>query len=135
MPDLPDLFVYGTLRFPEVLDALLGRVPRLSPARVEGWRAAALPGRVYPGLVAAPGVAEGLLVHGLSPDELEVLHAYEDVDYDVVELALADGRTALAYRWLGEVADEDWDPDRFAAEVLAAYVPGCVAWRAEYRAG
>jgi len=131
---MPDLFVYGTLRFPEVLDALLGRVPELSPARVEGWRAAALPGRVYPGLVAAPGaVADGLVVHGLDADELELLHAYEDVEYDVVEIRLADGRPVQAYRWLGEVLEEDWDVEWFTREVLAAYVPGCVAWRAEYR--
>lgn len=133
---MPDLFVYGTLRFPEVLDALLGRVPGLSPARVEGWRAAALEGRVYPGLVAAPGaVAEGMLVHGLGVDELALLHAYEDVEYDVVRLRLSDGRPALAYRWLGEAGEEDWDLEWFTREVLAAYVPGCAEWRAGYRAG
>ncbi|MEO3785975.1 gamma-glutamylcyclotransferase family protein [Actinocorallia sp. B10E7] len=132
---MSDLFVYGTLRFPEVLDALLGRVPELSPARAEGWRVAALPGRVYPGLVAAGGVADGLLIRGLAPDELELLHAYEDVDYDVVELRLTGGGPALAYRWLREVLDEDWDLGWFTREVLAGYVPGCVEWRAGYRAG
>ncbi len=133
---MSDLFVYGTLRFPEVLDALLGRVPELSPARARGWRAAALPGRVYPGLVAGHGTADGMLVRGLGPDELDVLHAYEDVDYDVVEVGLTDGRRALAYRWLGEEPlAEDWDPEWFAREVLAAYVQGCAVWLAEYRAG
>jgi len=133
---MPDLFVYGTLRFPEVLDALLGRVPELAPARAEGWRVAALHGRVYPGLVAAAdGVADGLLIRGLSVEESELLHAYEDVEYDVVELLLDGGGLALAYRWKGEVLDEDWDLEWFTREILARYVPGCVEWRAEYRAG
>ena len=130
---MPDLFVYGTLRFPEVLDALLGRVPELSPARAEGWRAAALPGRVYPGLGAAPGTADGLLVGGLGAAELALLHAYEDTEYEVVEIRLTDGRPALAYRWLHEALDEDWDPQWFAEQVLDAYVPGCASWRDEYR--
>ena len=39
------LFAYGTLRFPDVLTALLGRVPEQAPAAVDGWRVAALDGR------------------------------------------------------------------------------------------
>ncbi|WP_250292550.1 gamma-glutamylcyclotransferase, partial [Frankia sp. CiP1_Cm_nod1] len=46
-----ELFVYGTLCFPEVARALLGRLPCSRPAAAAGWRAAALPGRAYPGLV------------------------------------------------------------------------------------
>ncbi|WP_445548822.1 gamma-glutamylcyclotransferase, partial [Frankia sp. CiP1_Cm_nod2] len=46
-----ELFVYGTLCFPEVARALLGRLPCSRPAAAAGWRAAALPGRAYPGPV------------------------------------------------------------------------------------
>lgn len=54
LPDGPnELFVYGTLRFDVVLEALLGRVPACTRASAPGWRAAALEGRVYPGLVAS----------------------------------------------------------------------------------
>lgn len=47
------LFTYGTLLFPEVLTALLGRVANRPEADCSGWRVAALAERVYPGLVAA----------------------------------------------------------------------------------
>ena len=40
------LFVYGSLLIPEVLQALLGRVPDRTAG---GWRVAALAGRRYPG--------------------------------------------------------------------------------------
>ncbi|GAB3280827.1 hypothetical protein GCM10027589_07910 [Actinocorallia lasiicapitis] len=123
---MSDVFAYGTLRFPDVLSALLGRVPEMSPASVAGWRVAALPGRVYPGLVAAPGsLACGDVLTGLSDGELDLLHAYEDVEYATAVLELTDGRSALAYLWKGEALPADWD---FAAFDLAAYLPGCVSW-------
>lgn len=62
-PDL--LFVYGTLQIPEVLEGLLGRVPRSTRAIAKGWRAAALECRVYPGLVSADGTATGRLLSDL----------------------------------------------------------------------
>ncbi|GAA3225488.1 gamma-glutamylcyclotransferase family protein [Actinocorallia longicatena] len=131
---MSDLFVYGTLRFPDVLSALLGRVPVMSPGRVEGWRVAALAGRVYPGLVRAEGAAaEGVVLSGLSEDELVVLHAYEDVEYDIAVLDLTDGRPALAYLWKGEALAADWDVAGFATTELAAYVPGCAEWRSTFR--
>ena len=41
-PDPGALFAYGTLRFPEVLRELLGRVPELTEGTVADWRVAAL---------------------------------------------------------------------------------------------
>lgn len=121
---MSDLFVYGTLRFPLVLETLLGRVPDLSPARAEGWRVAALPRRVYPGLVAAPGIADGLVISGLSPEELQILHDYEDDEYDVEEITLVDGRRALAYIWTTEASSEDWDVEAFASDYLGDFMAG-----------
>ena len=59
------LFVYGTLRDPDLLAAVLGR--KLRPggqhmARAPGFRAVHYPGRIYPALIRVPGAAaEGLL--------------------------------------------------------------------------
>jgi hypothetical protein len=131
----PDaLFVYGTLMFPEVLDVLLGRTPDMAPAALDGWRAAALADRVYPGLVAAgrPGVAAaGRLLLGLDGPERDVLDAFEEVLYERRPVVLADGRTATTYVWLDDAAvlPHDWDPQRFAADHLAVYVDHWSAWR------
>jgi gamma-glutamylcyclotransferase (GGCT)/AIG2-like uncharacterized protein YtfP len=119
------LFVYGTLQFPEVLHALLGRVPPMRPAVLPGWRAAALPGRVYPGLVAAPAKeVPGCILADLRPAELTILDAFEGDAYDRITVTLADGRPAAAYRWLDpdDVEASDWDPAAFAAEWLTSYV-------------
>lgn len=126
-----DLFVYGTLLFPEVLTALLGRVPASTPGRAEGWRAAALESRVYPGLVRhRGGTASGLVLGGLTGPERELLDAYEDRGYELTAIALAGGRTCLAYVWCGEVLPADWSAKDFAAVHLSGYARRCGAWRA-----
>jgi hypothetical protein len=103
------LFVYGSLLFPEVLQALLHRVPDQSPAAAVGWRVVALPGRVYPTLVPGEGSASGLLMIDLHGEEWRV----------------DDGSHTLS---------EDWDVDQFAARDLADYVNTCIAWRRRYDA-
>ncbi|PRX92140.1 gamma-glutamylcyclotransferase family protein [Allonocardiopsis opalescens] len=135
----PDtLFAYGTLRFPAVLRALLDRVPAHEPARVAGWRALALPGRVYPVLAAGGGTAEGLLLHGLTPPEWRVVDAFEDADlYDLRRLTTTDGRHGWCYVSLpGVVAGpEAWSAERFAAVHLPGYVEHCAQWRGAFERG
>ncbi|OLT26627.1 gamma-glutamylcyclotransferase [Nocardiopsis sp. CNR-923] len=127
------LFVYGTLLFPEILDALLGRVPDAEPASVPGWRVAALPGLAYPVLVPGSGAAPGRLLSGLSESERRIVDVYEDDWYDLRPLVLTDGRTGWAFTATASatVSPGDWDAGAFAAGHLAAYVEGCAALRAE----
>jgi gamma-glutamylcyclotransferase (GGCT)/AIG2-like uncharacterized protein YtfP len=126
------LFVYGSLRFPEILEILLGRVPPLAPAAVTGWRVRALPGVTYPGLVADPGTtAEGVLITGLTEAELRILDAFEDDLYEPAVLPLAGGAgRARAYVWHGPTEPYDWDPAHFAEHVLADFAESCRAWLA-----
>ncbi len=122
------LFVYGTLRFPEVLRALLGRVPTRTPAAVAGWRAAALEGRPYPGLVPAEGKTTGLLLEDLTPAERRVLDAFEGDEYDRRRLPLTDGRHCRAYVWrAGRVLPGNWSAEDFAERHLTAYAARCAS--------
>lgn len=123
------MFVYGTLQFPEVLVELIGRCPELVAAELTGWRVAALPGQVYPGLVpAAGGVARGVVLTGLDAGELAVLDAFEDDEYELREVALGSD-SVMTYVWTSVVAQDDWHADRFAAEHLGAFVLRCAEWR------
>ncbi|MEU0942301.1 gamma-glutamylcyclotransferase family protein [Streptomyces canus] len=125
-PDI--LFCYGTLQFDAVLEGLLGRIPARAPASAPGWRAAALEGRVYPGLVHSQhGVsAEGIILTDLSDLEWQILDTFEDDVYELQPLILASGRSGWAYVWpAGEVLDRNWDPDAFADAHLQAYAARC----------
>lgn len=125
------LFAYGTLQFPAILEVLLGRVPELVPTVVPGWRVAALPGRVYPGLVpAATSQARGVLLSGLTAGEWEILDAYEDDEYDLRAIPLpSPGKSAWSYVWTSTPAQEDWHPDSFVTAHLLHFVTRCAEWR------
>ncbi|MFB4318170.1 gamma-glutamylcyclotransferase family protein [Actinomadura sp. 21ATH] len=124
------LFVYGTLRFPEVLESLLGRVPALAPASVRGWSVRALPGEVFPGMVAEPGAtAEGVLITGLGAAERELLDAFEGEPYEVVTVRLDGGGEARAYAWRGPAEPYGWDAARFAEHDLPEFASLCREWR------
>ena len=113
------LFVYGTLRDPDLLAGVLGRPLRshaMHPARAPGFRAVHYPGRIYPALVRVPGAAaEGLLLTDLTPFERDLLDAFEGEEYRRATIAamLVDEpelHEADAYIPAIAVADtgEDW---------------------------
>lgn len=136
LPEPPaDLFAYGTLRFPDVLRALLGRVPHHSPGIVPGWRVAALAGRIYPVLVPGDGAAGGVLISGLTAEEWRVLDAYEDDFYALERLTLVDGRTGWTYltRDPATALPADWSPGEFTTRHLTEFAVECRAWRSAYR--
>jgi len=137
-PDPGALFAYGTLRFPEVLRELLGRVPELTEGTLADWRVAALTDRTYPGLIRAPGAtAAGVLITGLTGAEWQLLDRYEDDDYGIEQLTLTDQRNAVAYVWRNEseAAPHDWSATDFARLHLDDFTLRCRAWRERYDAG
>jgi len=79
------LFVYGTLRDPELLAGVLARPLRTDAAlaaAAPGFRTVHYPNRIYPALLRAPGaVAPGLVLMDLSPFERDLLDAYEGHEY------------------------------------------------------
>ncbi|MCX4094893.1 gamma-glutamylcyclotransferase family protein [Nocardia sp. alder85J] len=140
-----ELFAYGTLQFAPVLEALLGRVPPLRLGVTKGWRVAALPDRVYPGLIPdSERIAVGIVVAGLTRAEWEILDRFEDAEYDLrpirlVRPAAAPGThradpgsgaaVVAAYVWTAAVTADDWYPEVFARQRLAEYAQRCERWR------
>ncbi len=98
-----DLFVYGTLRDPQLRRRVLGALapPRVLDAAAPGWLAARMPGVAYPILVAASGSrAEGAILARLGSKAVGVLKAFEGPGYRLAELTVetSDGpRRASAF--------------------------------------
>ena len=128
------LFVYGTLQFPDVLFALIDRVPDHEPAAAEGWRVTTLPERVYPGLIAGEGIARGFLLTRLTTEEWRVLDAFEDPVYALTRIDLTDGRHGWGYVCNPDahVGTADWSAEDFETRHLPAYIERCAAWRRRY---
>jgi gamma-glutamylcyclotransferase (GGCT)/AIG2-like uncharacterized protein YtfP len=79
------LFVYGTLRDPDILAAVLARPLNggaMLAATAPGFRTVAYPGRIYPALQRAPGeAARGLILTDLTAFEMDLLDAFEGSEY------------------------------------------------------
>ncbi|UGQ09660.1 gamma-glutamylcyclotransferase [Yinghuangia sp. ASG 101] len=121
--------------FPEVLDALLDRVPEHTAAAVDGRGAVTVSGRVYPVLTRGTGRVRGHLLVGLGDAEWDILDAFEDDLYDLVRLPLADGGHAWSYVAPDGFTGHEgpWSPEEFARRHLASYLVACRTWRAGYR--
>ncbi|MGB2201575.1 MAG: NUDIX domain-containing protein [Pseudooceanicola atlanticus] len=72
------IFLFGTLRYEPLLKRVSGEELALTPARLPGWRIAAVKGKAFPMLVQDAGsVAEGVLIDP-SNEARARIHHYED---------------------------------------------------------
>ena len=89
------LFCYGSLQFPEVINAVVGRHFQGRRAALHGYAAFDVRRAEYPGIRPQPGrTTSGQVYSGLTPDELAVLDRFEGRLYERRRLAvrMADGR-------------------------------------------
>lgn len=126
------VFVYGTLQFREVAEAVTGRRLQAYAARLDGYARFQVRGEPFPGIVPASGASvHGLVYTGVDPAALERIDAFEGELYRRERITVAPGDdgeplAAETYivrrRWRSLLRDVDWDPDAFARDWLAAYV-------------
>lgn len=150
--EVPKLFVYGTLQHPPVIGALLGRVPEATAAMIDGYRAAPLRGRVFPGLVVDPASKAVGHVIEVSDSEVDVLDRFEGEQYErvAVRATPTDGRgadanagptTIEAGAWLltgssASLAESGvWSLKQFVLDGADSFVRGSTAGSAHPGAG
>lgn len=118
--------------FPQVLEALIGRVPRSERAVLRGHRRYALSGQVYPGMVRCEPLdqVEGLVLFDLTQPDREAFDDFEGEEYilETVRPELVgsgEQMPAGAYIWrdhLRPLLHGSWDPREFERTHLTAYV-------------
>jgi len=99
------VFAYGTLRDPDVLRLVLGRIidpATVTPATAPGHRAVFFPGRTYPALIAdSAASAPGTLLTSLAPGDLALLDLFEGDEYvrGCIEIIVSGQRAAADVYW------------------------------------
>jgi len=118
------LFVYGTLMFPALMRAVIGRSPPARPAALPDYGRYPLRRRPYPAIVPARGErVDAWLVQDLSAALLRRLDDYEGPAFrrQRVCVSATDSGARMeaeAYvlrpRYRCLLLDRPWDPDAFA---------------------
>ncbi|MEW6269813.1 MAG: gamma-glutamylcyclotransferase family protein [Thermodesulfobacteriota bacterium] len=130
------IFTYGTLTFPDVMQAVTGRTFASLPATLAGYACRAVRGAVYPGAVQHAGATtDGVLWQGVDETSLARLDRFEGELYERREVTVVarDGARHAAQVYVvraahaSRLAPEPWDRERFAREHLAAYLSRCRA--------
>lgn len=128
------LFAYGTLMWPEVLQAVVGRRLYGIPAVLSGFERKRVKGELYPALVASqPGdVVEGILYLDLAEEEFRYLDRFEGEEYDrqTVRIGKAHAQVyVLADAWLHRADTRAWHPEDMQTDRLEAF---CLAYKSGY---
>ena len=78
-----NLFAYGTLMWPEVLESVIGRRLEGCPAVLDGFVRLRVKGEHYPAVVSRDGgVVEGIVYSGLSVEDFRHLDRFEGEEYE-----------------------------------------------------
>ncbi|WPT14320.1 AIG2-like protein C [Picochlorum sp. SENEW3] len=131
------VFVYGTLQYPSILTALINRVPTMHKAVVHGYKRYGLTDYVFPAVVEdASASVDGLLLTGLSEQEMVILDEYEGDEYRKEEVevnvfrdtggsAEASLEKALLYVWMDEykhlLNGKEWNKEAFESKHFDGY--------------
>lgn len=146
MPQRSDrfaIFVYGSLQFQDVIEAVSGRRFPAEDAVLHGYRRRRIQNHSFPGI--RPDSAEktqGQILRDVLEADLQVLDAFEGDLYErkTVSVRIGSDRLqtdteAFAYVIRDEFADwmsaESWDLGWFQKNELRSFIPRCREFRDE----
>ena len=127
-----NLFAYGTLMWPEVLESVMGRRLEGCKAVLHGYTRRRVKGQHYPVVFQClEESVEGVLYKGLTKAEFRALDIFEGEEYDRVELGF-DGTPAFVYvlskDWKHIVDSKPWKPEDLQPGHLAQFCSDYKGW-------
>lgn len=132
-----NLFTYGTLVVPEVMQAVTGESYPSTTAVLEGYACRLIEGECFPGIApASGGRTEGVLYLGLDRETMKLLDRFEGDLYVRKRVAVRSDPLGLlsAYTYVmaeggaDRLTDEAWDLDRFKSEHLEEWLEVCATF-------
>lgn len=131
MSNSVDVFTYGSLMIPAVMEAVTGSLFDSTPARLTGYARYALRGETYPGLVdEAAAATDGLLWRAVDAASLAQLDRFEGdwyerrtVRVDVINDESVDAETyVLLPEQRHRVSRRSWNRARFESRYLQRFL-------------
>lgn len=125
---MTNVFVYGSLLFPEIPEGLCQKKLQTENAILNGFARFAVKGADYPAVIEKENSnVKGKVLLNLDSRDIDLLTFYEGNEYEIVpvKIELNSGNiNAVVYVWTG--GDEfletfDWDAKRFGNESLEFY--------------
>ena len=125
------LFLYGTLQFPQMMRAVLGRTHPMTPAELPEFARFQVRRRVFPAVLPATGGrVPGQIIEDVDAWTLERIDDYEGPPFyrhrTTVQLGTGRHVEATVYllrqRYHCLLLDRDWDPEQFRREWHDWYV-------------
>jgi gamma-glutamylcyclotransferase (GGCT)/AIG2-like uncharacterized protein YtfP len=128
-----NLFAYGTLMWPEVLESVVGRRLEGVPVVLEGFRRLCVKGQHYPAAIEAAGYSvAGVLYAGLTEQEFQCLDTFEGEEYERIDV-VAGGEGAKIYvisKDLRHIVDSrPWHPEQLTSGQLAEFCSDYKGWK------
>lgn len=128
MPNLANLFAYGTLMLPEMMHQLLGKEIQSIPGTLNGYACYEVKHQIYPAIVALDGSnVTGIVYQNLRNGDLTKLDEYEGEMYErkTVQVRLNDGTNlpcqtyVCKEEYISYLDNKLWNPSRISPEGLS----------------
>ena len=133
-----NVYTYGSLMFPEVMEALTERIFKFEDLRLYGFKRFKLKEKKYPGVIENENAfLSGRVWFDLDRQSLEILDAFEDKIYQRRTVSIETGEKGSIDTYLYVVTPDyvnlleksDWDFDFFRENYLDQYVEMCKGFR------
>lgn len=124
------VFTYGTLQFPEVMQAVIGLDVKPVAATLSNYQRFKIKERTFPGLIKKQGIiTDGMLYRDLDETVIEKLDQFEDVMYQrcLVDVQV-NNETEQAFVYVTQkeyedcLLDQEWSLEEFRRKYLKLYL-------------
>lgn len=135
-----NVFVYGTLMLPQVVEALTGNLFTSKAAILNGYSRYVFKGKCYPGIVEdKTGCVEGVLYLNIDDRTLSIFDWFEAILYErcLLEIQIKD-ETIQTFAYIvlqkhqQKLNNLPWSLEKFIEEYSEEYVQKCISYKKQW---
>jgi len=135
-----NIFAYGTLMLPEVVEALTGNLFAPKVAVLNGYSRYVFKGRCYPGIIEDEnGSVEGVLYTKVDDLTLSIFDWFEDVLYERLLLTVQiENESIQAFTYIVPKKNHKkldklpWSLEKFIENYSKTYIQKCIGYKKQW---